>query len=527
MATTRSRLPKTGTHGQEILDRYGNRWEYDAGQKLWLSKGTVTSPAIVTESANGLIDGEIFTHLQQLKQYVQSGVNLSPLKLLPGRNAYWYYFRSSDKLVKFKPENEETLRVEFDSARFYQLVSKQICQGPTGPIGQTGPVGLDGASTILEPCYRPSRIAGKQLDFAIFTPTPITDDSLISLPNSHVPEISLRITQLDLLASSSVKSLNQVQSLSAFYRNSEHTTRRKFDAIRVASQQAAMGVKQAIACDIPLSEVYIGADLGNNEPSITIEIDVLDPTDITIVNTSLIIDTEKTLESISFDPETNIVCGSVFLADANWDESWCVRSWQKGPDGFKGASGNCEIKIVECLVDDTNYLATCPIVNVRMDCERNVLYKLCSGLIDESCVSNVQLLPDAGTLTTSSPLDSVYASAQMTLDECKHINRYAIDLEEDDIPELDLVHWDPQPGCFTQRHYNRYKFDWIPETDIPACATAAKWYSATAVRPGQYPWEIVTAPRPPRDECCADEYFYCPNVQDGPCPAPEEPAAEE
>lgn len=514
MPSTRSQLPKTGTDGQEILDLYGNRWRYDLQQKLWVSIGTVSAPTIVTEDEDGIIDPTIFEKLQKLKTYVQSGVNLSPLKLLPGRNAYWYYFKSSNRLIKFKPEADNILRVEFDQGRFYQLMSKQICPGFTGPDGITGPTGEDGTNTQSEPCYSPSRIVGKQLDFAIFTATPILDDSTISLPNDHVPEISVRLYRLQTAAAST---LRQIQALGAMYRHIGGEVEQKFAQLRDAYQQRAMGARADNLCNIELSEVLIGASTETN-PAITIEIDPLNPDSIEIVSTDVVLDETRTLNSIQFDPVTGIVCGSIFLAEEDWGNDWCVKSWQKGPDGFTGVSGNCRIAIVECVIDDTNYLATCPIINARLDCERSTIYKLCSGLMDEYCVTNIQILPNSGTLTTGDALHSTFASAQMTLDDCKHINRFQISIPEEQIPDLDLAHWDPQPGCFTQRHYDRYKFDWVPLTNREACTPAIKWYSATGIRRGRYPYELITAPEPPADECCQDEFFYCPNVQDGPCP---------
>jgi hypothetical protein len=147
-------------------------------------------------------------------------------------------------------------------------------------------------------------------------------------------------------------------------------------------------------------------------------------------------------------------------------------------------------------------------------------------LIEDYCVQNLQLLPTSAAVTTGNSLKAVFASAQMTLDDCKQINRFSVELPEVDVPELDLIHWDPQPGCFTQRHYQRYKFDWGPLTDKPACDIP--WFRPTAARPAIYPHDLLIAPEPEPDECCQDDFFYCPSVQDGPCigepPSPPPPS---
>src|SRR5688500_3213307 len=106
------RLPRFPDDGAEVCDKYGNRWFFNGEVATWISKGAIQSPITVTESNDGVITPTIYDQLSKLRTYVNTGVNLRPLKILPGRDAYWYYFRSSDKFLKFQPEGEDALRIE-------------------------------------------------------------------------------------------------------------------------------------------------------------------------------------------------------------------------------------------------------------------------------------------------------------------------------------------------------------------------------------------------------------------------------
>lgn len=507
--STLPRLPKTGTDGQEICDKHGNIWVYDAITKSWISKGAISAPPIVTEDSDGIITTDIYSKIRKLEEYKLSGINPTPFKLYPGTNAYWYYFRSSDKLFKFRPEGPDTLRIEVDRGRIYQLLYKERCVGaigPEGPVGDRGPVG---ANSFYEWCYQPT-ISGKKLDFAIVTPTPLTLNSGIVLPNDHVPDISVRIYKIlegEWLSQPQLELL----SLTA----TDQSIRSKITLIKSMLVDKELGIKKQNVCNIPLSPVF--GIVTAEEPSMSVEIDPTNPNNIRINNYSdLKINTKATIQSIHFDPNTNIVCGSIYL-DEDWsDDQWCVRSAQRGPDGEQGDKGEDAVEISDCDVDDTNILTTAPIVNVRPDCVSNSIYTYATNeLVKEFCVDTIQLPSGSVDLTNQSVFKSTFVAVQVTLEECKKINRYNVTLEDDEIDDLELIHWEPQPGCFTKRHFDRHKFDWIPLTDIPACEI--KWFSPDAARPGKYPHELNVAPEPAVDNCCQDDFFYCPNVQEAAC----------
>lgn len=524
-----NRLPRNPKDGTEICDRYGNKWQYIAENKAWISKGTISSYSVVNEEQNGLVDPTIFNKIKNLRTLSTQYDLSTTLKILPGKDAYWYYFRSSDKLIKFKPEGESILRVEIDKARLYQLLAKNRRPGLRGQQGDTGPNGPDGlpGESICypdggEPFYRPSTIEKSRLDFAIFTPTPLTLDGPINLPNNHVPTIAVRLFRI-IRKTAGYQKVDQLQALRDVYGNGFNTAQ-KFEIVRNLLSQRSIGVKQSTnICNIPLSPVIVSPETLLSQASVIIDINPLKPSEISIATFDIDIDIDATKKTIVYDPITHIVCGSIFLAGSKtWDDidEWCVKSRQRGPDGVQGEPGECRVKISENVVDDTNIQATCPIVNVRFNNDRNTLYTTCTDLLSEICVDKIKIGRSADTLTHRDSLKSIFAAAQTTLDECKYIHRYKFNIPDIDVPELELVHWDPQPGCVTRRNYDRHKFNWQPKTDIPKCDERGTWYGPTSTRSGKYPWEILLPSTPPDDECSEENFFYCPNVQDAPCPSP-------
>jgi len=545
-------LPRTANDGDEVCDKYGNRWRFDSDKDGWISYGVITPPPTVTESTNGLVTPAVFSQIQRVKQYFTNN-NPQPLKLVPGTDAYWYYFKSSDKFIKFRPEAEDALRIEVDTGRFFQVIMKEVCQGPRGATGAKGKTGRAGLPGPAELCYQPI-IDNNRLDFAIYTPAPLVDRTDIVLPNNHVPDISIRLYRAILptaiqnaTGKLTLKKLqqrqkdvaiayDQLQHLAIYYHSHDDIIS-KFQSTRDLLRYYSIGASNNdILNGIPLSRVLVlptGASV-SEQPSVTILIDPLSVLPIRITNSNdILIDVEKSASTIIYNRDTNIVSGSLFLQSGVWDDLWCVKSRQKGPDGKPGSAGESTIKIVECQLDSTNIVATCPIVNVRLDCNQSTILTMCSDVVSDVCVQKVRIPQSTLPVSDKSALDAVFASAQMIVDDCKRIYRYKVVLGDDELDDLNLPHWDPQPGCLTKRHYNRHNFDWMSKTNVAACTDPlAKWYDPNMIpRSGAYPHQIIVAPSPLKDECSQDDFFYCPNVQGGGCadtevsgtPAPPSP----
>lgn len=518
-------LPHTANDGEEVCDKYGNRWRFNLEEETWTSRGSLVPPPTVSEKSDGLVTPTIFDKLSKIRRYLANNQNKPPLKILPGTDAYWYYFRSSDKFIKFRPESENSLRLEIDKSKIFQALMRAICPGSRGPQGDKGPPGSAGEAGPAEVCFQPEITADK-LDFAIYTPTPLLGDrSDIILPNNHVPNISVRLFKVVVPqrgTSQKLKLHDQLQNLAIYFHGHDDILP-QFQRTRNLLINQSLGLnKQDLLCGLSLSKVLvlpIGSEV-RSTPLVTVTIDPLGKVVPSIsFDSKYPIDVEKSLSTISYDSTTHIVCGSLYLLNGRpWEGIWCVKSRQQGPDGVQGKSSEAAVRIVECQLDSSNVIATCPIVNARLDCDQNTIFTLCSDLLSEVCVQSVLVPAASGAISDKSALDALFASAQMVLDECKLIYRYRLTIVDDEISDLNLAYWDPQPGCLTQRHFAKQNFDWVSKTTANACEGQAVWYDSNlTARSGKYPNEIISADKPPKDACCQEDFFYCPNIQDSGC----------
>lgn len=526
MSSYSPKLPRKATDGSTVMDRYGNLWRYSSIDNAWISIGSLTTPADVSEENDGLVTADVFNKLRILANNTNPSLYTS-LKLLPGIDAYWYYFRSSDKLLRFKPESENILRIELDQGRLHQILAKASKPGLRGDTGQKGPTGPDGR-TVANPCdkqtsepsYSPSMIDGNRLDFAIYTPTPLKPPSPVALPNDHIPTICIRVYNAYYPTTKSTTPQLKVMTdiAKSSYNVLDHLNKTKALLI-----QRDMGTKVQTAyneCGISLSDAINTVGVKYSEALITIDIDFITQT-VSAVNSTVYpyLDVEKTIKSIIYDNETSVACGSIYLIEGyKWTGDFAIRSRQRGPDGIKGEAGYRQIKLKFETIDDTNLEATKPIVNVRFDATRNTLNIASGNLLDEPTVSKISLLAESGSLTSDNAMKSVFAAVQMIISEDKYIYRYLPKIIDETAEDLVLAQWEPLPGCVVKRHFDRHKFNWIPTTDEGKCQPDSTWYGANNTRESLYPWSVITSKAPTKDECCQEDFFYCPNIQDVPCP---------
>lgn len=506
--TTSKKIPKYPNTADTICDKAGNILQYDIATNTWVLKGRISPPDLVTEHNDGILDTSIYSKLQKLRTIYESNqYRFTPLKLKPGVEGYWYYFRSSDKLFRFMPEAEDILRIEVDKARIYQIAMKQLCPGIKGPIGDTGAKGPSGTSGAAELCYAPTLVANNQMKFAIYTPTPIDT------------RISLRLYPVSRPTSSqSVNTKNQVLELYQYFKKYDQYGQyfKDIDQMKKAIVASSMGIKTQAETE-PLSEVLTGS-FSTGSQYFEFNIDPKNPTTNSqlVSSNTIIINENETISSFRY--ENNILYGTIVISSQwiNYGNEWCLRSRQRGPKGPKGDPGLCRLEAIHTTLDNSNFLPNCPLVNLRHDSVKNTLYWKCNSIANDICTSSIVLANNAATLNDRSVMKSEFVSAQMTLNDCKHLQRHTPSIPSYNIPELQLVNWEPQSDCVFKRHFDKYSFDWQSKLATSACNPDVKWYSATDIRPPTYPYPQLPT-EPTTDTCCEDTFFYCPNVQDAPC----------
>jgi hypothetical protein len=121
---SRTNFPKNPNDGDEVVDTYGTRYRYEEQTRSWLTIGSLTTPQIASEEADGLVDSDLYQKLDKIKRYVDNGGQFSSLKLRPGTDAYYYLFRSSDKTIRFTPEPNNVVRIEVDEVGFTHFIAE-------------------------------------------------------------------------------------------------------------------------------------------------------------------------------------------------------------------------------------------------------------------------------------------------------------------------------------------------------------------------------------------------------------------
>ena len=504
------KFPKNPLNGNQIIDKYGNKWTYNANYAAWISKGDTTPPEMATETKNGIITPEIYNKIRYLSTW--QGKIPTRFKLSPNTDAYYYYFTSSDGLIDFAPESGTDLRIEVNKGRLFSILYKQSCQGEKGLIGPQGLKGPAGYLAKSELAFVPT-FTPTTASFKIFTTTPLYPGGPVKLENRHVPDISIRLYDLSGAVVVDNPTYNQINYLNRYFFD-EPDMLKEIALFSAYLDKIAIGVDPNDDNSIPPSRVYsdtyavIGTTvlaeilvdpLGVKYPRLT----VFDPS----INITL--DVPKTLESIRYDDSNNFTMGSfIFNGDVE-PYSYGIRIQQKGVDGVFGDTGSSCLQIKECVIDGQNIVATCPIVNVRLDCEEQVFYSTCAQLLGNLCVQYIALQANNNVLNDRPTMESTFLSVETTLNDNKLVLSYKPELRATPQLDLDLTNWTPTDECRKARHFGSYSFLW--DDGKPLSCAPAVFANGVLDALGQ----LASAPK--SDGCCAEPFFYFPAIQNGVC----------
>ena len=457
------RLPNNPVDNDEICDRHGHTWKYDANSDTWMLQGQGFTVPLVSSTTSGVITPEIYAKIEMIKASLAA--NPYTLKIAPAVDAYWYYFRSANKLFRFKRQGASDLSIEVDTSRLYQIFSKITCQGPEGPGGPCGDAGRDGLPGPLESIYKASA-DGKKLQLAVAVPTPL-----------ETP-ISLRLYRIDS------KWRETPQTISG-------------DCAIAASPTALIASSQA--CD----------DCTSRLGQATVEIEYfLDGTH------AVLADEDGLVESVELTYKDGILCGTI-NGTADWGTKWFFKARQRGPDGDPGQDAPDFFCMVETTIDDPDLMALCPLSSLRASSDLRTIF-LIRSCFDKVCVSKLRFPTNAAALVPTELITADQISGllavQRTTDEHKSIVPFQYELAPKEFEKLSLPNWTPLPGCVTLRHFNNFKFDWVTETDVTT--EVQVWDALGGDSPAKYPFDIITQTAPTVEECCQDEAFFVDNEND-------------
>ena len=436
---TVSKLPLHGVaNGTEVKDEVGNIYIFDGEERTWVFKGQPSCPPIVNNDFAGLVSPSIFEKLQLLAQLRSKGIDFRTFKLATAANGgmpYFYYFFSTDNLIRFIPEGPSRLRLEVDRARLLAKLTRQCCVGPQGIQGAQGRPGRDGFPASPEVFQIPDAIVGNILKLSTVVPTPI--DTPISL---------------------------------RFYKDSSNSS----ELVEILIPQ------DAIYGDVNYDQVLYDA-------TGAITINIIDPT----------VGVEATSLQISYDKPTQTLLASVtFTGDTFGINKWRYKARQRGEKGDQGPDGHDFFTVSSQFYDDPLLLSNQAIVSLRKPTTSNDVLFVKKNLFDEICSFN--LTASGGQIVRNKPDALNLTAVRVTPKTCKDIGNYQFVKPEFEIPELDLPAWTPTGDCCDSTVYNIRNMNWFDQVDP------------------QYAFRIAVDPRPP-EQCCEEDFFWCPNIGDQPC----------
>lgn len=187
-----------------------------------------------------------------------------------------------------------------------------------------------------------------------------------------------------------------------------------------------------------------------------------------------------------------------FILDGPLSGNWTYKLRQRGPQGQSGTDGNWFLNVDKTEIDNDNLLNPEAIYSIYKSSD-NISYVV-SNVNDEVCATGF-------VFTTSNKFNinsTRFASAKYSNDSCKDISDWLYAQDPLDIPELNMPNWTPTECCPNYRYWPHNNLDWQDKNkDQP-------WYQCDP------DYDIFIDPRYP-EQCCQDEFFFCPDVGDTPC----------
>jgi hypothetical protein len=510
------RLPLVNNKdGDQIIDTHGNVWEYNLERNEWIYRGVVPDPETVTETEDGLVPPDLLRKMVLLQELMERGFDFSAFKIANGANPapYYYYFNSGDGLIDFIPEKHETPK----EVRFADIIIEVI----SSVANNQTQIKLLNNITMTADAYAGLFVEGQYGTYKILT--------------NDATSLTLEGGDLNLLARDEIKVVKPLEI--------KHRLRLEVDRSRLIRRltkgccvgpKGPKGEKGAAGRDgIPADdEVFLlptEVTGGLFQFSATVETPITTPISLRLftaddddnhlvevlfplqptegVKVAIVDDTIDVVETemvLSYDPTTLEFKGTIPVVGADIS-GWRYKARQRGRKGDTGEPGKPFFELVEQTLDDPALRSSEAIVSARKAVVTDDIIVLRADLFSDVPVSNLGAL-DGDSIRDLE--DVSFAAAKVTIREAKDIGFFKFEADPYTTPPLDLPQWTPTSDCVQARRWGQYKFDWFNKTDP------------------KYLFTIFTTPKPP-EQCCQEDFFFCPNVGDQPCgitgevPAPQ------
>lgn len=495
------RLPTFGSQdGDQVITSSGNVYEYNAELNEWVCIGILPDPDVVNSSDDGLVSPDLYRKLSLIQELIERGFDFSNFKLNTDldQEPYFYYFYSSDDLVKFTPQKV--------------VEPKEVIARPT--VAQVVDRG-DGTTSVLFVNAYTTSFDGYILetDYGNYPIISSTNNSVV-LNSSSVnilPGDFVKVVQEEAVVTQLRIEVDRGRLYQKLVRNCcigpKGLKGAKGDTgtdgvaaddevfqIPVVSTGNVFSWSLIVETpiDTPISlRVFRSVEEDNAIIEVLHSIDN-DGTVLAINDTTISINESSV--SANYDSESKLFTGS-FDVDGDDDISlWRFKARQRGAKGASGSDGKSFLQVVTQLLDDPNIRSTNAILSMRKSAASNDIIVLTNSLFTEVPVSNLSAV--AGRIDNIE--EDRFVSVASTIEEAKNIGFYQVDFEEFITPDLDIPLWTPTSDCVQARRWGQYRFDWFNQIESNDL------------------FSIVEPPRPP-EQCCQEDFFFCPNVGDNPC----------
>lgn len=487
--------------GEQVLTNSGNVYEYNAEKNEWVCIGIIPDHDVVSLENNGLISPNLYRKLTLIQELIDQGFDFNNFKLdTDVQDPYYYFFHSSDDLVKFTPEK----CLEPKEVRTAATVTSVVDNG-------------DGSSTItldIEFASDYSKLVLETLFCSYNIISSDSDNSELVIDSDRVNILSgdtVKIVKPEELTTKLRIEIDKGRLYRKLIRNCcvgpKGVTGNKGDTgtagvaasnevFQLPSDVTGGSFSWSATVETPIETPISLRIFGEDDSTVLVEI--IQPLDnstaMVVVNSGEIVVEETPFESF-FDPTSGLFTGSLTISSGQDISAWRFKVRQTGPKGPAGTDGSAFLQVVTSLLEDTSVRSTDAVVSLRRGTVDGDIVIFRSNLFEEIPVSNLSAV---GGSPISDILADNFVAVNATIEESKDIGFYQFSPKDFEAPELDIPLWTPTADCVQNRRWAQYRFDWFNKTEP------------------DYLYSILLNPRPP-EQCCQEDFFFCPNVGDNPC----------
>lgn len=498
-----SRLPLSKVQdGEELIDRFGNVFRYSAEESQWINIGVQPNPGVVTDESKGLVSPAIYQKLAQIQQLIDDGVSFNRFKLETQQelDPYFYLFQSRDGLIKFTPDIQRLPEVLY--VQSYATAAA-----------------VSGTNTVITTPFplTEGELVGKTIRFltgvhrreeyivAANTASQITIGQPLSVASNdafRVVDLSRTVKRLrfeldrgrlqEILTSECCVGPVGIQGPDGDPgKDGDPAAAEVFQIPGVQGQTLIIDAEVNTPIDTPISLRLYDADRVE-QFDLRLSLDG----ELELTDSSEMWDLEESSIFVDYEASSSAFHAEVTIPGVPDLPSWRFKVRQVGPEGRRGPDGFSFFEISEQMMDDPSTVVTDALISLRKSNLNNTIFTKTGTVFEEICASN---LGASEEFTINSDVtEARYVSLEVTTNRCKLMGSFLFTEPSFTAPELNLPIWTATRDCIDSRRYFEYKFEWYNQPETPP------------------PFRVVPNQRPD-EQCCADEFFYCPNVGDQPC----------